>query len=95
VKSHQIEIEVGPLEKDLNVRIGSLAALWTHSSLMSGFGRKADVHVGQFCENLGDIPGCPLFSEADVQIIKNQAKIGSAFGQKRTSLTQSNKESQC
>jgi len=35
---------------------------------MAALERKADVHVGQFCENLGDIPECPLFSKADVQM---------------------------
>jgi hypothetical protein len=32
---------------------------------------KADVQNGQFCENLGDIPECPLFSKADVQMPQN------------------------
>ena len=50
-----------------NVHIGSLADLLTDSSLTAAFERKADVHVGQFCENLGDVPECPLFSKADVQ----------------------------
>jgi hypothetical protein len=35
---------------------------------MAAFAWKADVHVGQFCENLGDIPECPLFSKAAVQM---------------------------
>ncbi len=43
MKSHQIEIEVGPLEKDLNVRIGYLADLLTDSSLMSASEGKADI----------------------------------------------------
>ena len=37
MKSHQIEIEVGPLKKDLNVRIGSLADLLVNISLMAAF----------------------------------------------------------
>ncbi len=62
---------------------GSLAALLVNSSLMSGFGRKADVQVGQFCENLGDIPECPLFSKADVRTARKCVKLRSAFGQER------------
>ncbi len=30
------------------------------------------------------VPECPLFSKADVQIVGNQVKLRSAFGQKRT-----------
>jgi hypothetical protein len=30
------------------VRFGYLADLWTHSSLMAAFERKADVQTGQF-----------------------------------------------
>jgi hypothetical protein len=51
---------------------------------MAVFERKADVQVGQFCENLGDIPECPLFSKADVQTSENGMKLRSAFGQERT-----------
>ena len=54
-----------------NVRFGSLAAINVNVSLMSASEGKADVHVGQFCENLGDIPACPLFSKAAVQIGRN------------------------
>ncbi len=54
----------------VDVCFGSLADLFGNVSLMSASGRKADVQTGQFCENLGDIPECPLFSKADVQIDK-------------------------
>jgi len=51
---------------------------------MSGFGRKADVHVGQFCENLGDIPECPLFSIAVVQITEKSRRRQAGNGQERS-----------
>ncbi len=41
-------------------RFGSLAVIKADISLMTAFGGKADVQSGQFCENLGDIPECPL-----------------------------------
>jgi hypothetical protein len=44
-------------------------------------GGKRTFQVGQFCENLGDIPECPLFPKAAVQIGRNWVKLGSAFGQ--------------
>ena len=52
---------------DRYVCFGSLADVNSDISLMTAFGGKADVQGGQFCENLGDIPECPLFSKADVR----------------------------
>ncbi len=45
---------------------------------------KRTFQIGQFCENLGDIPTCPLFSKADVRAPQKPLKLGSAFGHKRT-----------
>ncbi len=64
------------------VRVGSLAALFVNSSSTAAFQTKRTFQVDQFCENLGDIPECPLFSKAAVQIGRNWVKLGSAFGHK-------------
>ncbi len=39
---------------------------------------------GQFMEKLAVGSECLLFPKADVQIVKNRVKLGSAFGQKRS-----------
>jgi hypothetical protein len=44
-------------------------------------GGKRTFQVGQFCENLGDIPECPLFSKADLQMPQNPQNRRSTFGQ--------------
>ncbi len=47
MKSHQIVVEVGPLEEIMNVRFGSLAAVDNLTTLMTAFGCIADVRFEQ------------------------------------------------
>jgi len=83
------------MNRKLKVRFGSRAAVFAYFSLTTAFGGKADVQTGQFCENLGDIPECPLFPKAVVQIPQKLLKLRSAFGQKRTFDTKPSNSDNC